>query len=120
MKRSASWRAQTPNKTHTLRPREVIAAKTAPNLSKAPRRDTAQRSPGARTSPDKASLPPVPLLLLPPPLTHPGRSDVHHDLLEGGRLLGLPLGVQCYLLAELSRVGRPGAGARGGSGSTAA
>lgn len=48
MKSSASRRAQTLNKTHTLRPHEVIAAKTAQNLSKAPRRDTAQRSPGAR------------------------------------------------------------------------
>lgn len=44
------------------------------------------------------------LLLLPPSQTHPGRGDVHHDLLEGGRLLGLSLGVQRYLLAKLSGV----------------
>lgn len=50
-------------------------------------------------------------------LTHPGRGDVHHHLLEGGRLLGLSLCVQRDLFAKLSRVGRAGSRARGGSGS---
>lgn len=50
-------------------------------------------------------------------LTHPGRGDVHHHLLEGGRLLGLSLGVQRDLLAKLSRVRRAGSRARSGSGS---
>lgn len=57
------------------------------------------------------------LLLLPPSQTYPGRGDVHHNLLEGGCLLGLSLGMQCYLLAKLSGVGCPGPGARDGSGS---
>lgn len=45
--------------------------------------------------------------------THPGRADVHHHLLKGGRLLGLALGVERYLLAELPGIGSPGPGARG-------
>lgn len=45
-------------------------------------------------------------------VSHPGRRDIHHNLLKGGGLLGLSLGMQCYLLAELSRVGGPGPGAR--------
>lgn len=49
----------------------------------------------------------------------PGGGDVHHDLLEGRRLLGLSLGVQCDLLAKLPGVGGAGPGARAGSGSAA-
>ena len=69
------------------------------------------------TSPARPLFLRAALLLLPPSQTYPGRGDVHHNLLEGGRLLGLSLGRQRYLLAKLSGVGSPGPGARGGSGS---
>lgn len=69
------------------------------------------------TSPARPLFLRAALLLLPPSQTYPGRGDVHHNLLEGGCLLGLSLGMQRYLLAKLSGVGSPGPGARGGSGS---
>lgn len=37
-------------------------------------------------------------------LTHPGGSDVHHNLLEGGCIFGLPLNLDRDFLAEFSRV----------------
>lgn len=45
----------------------------------------------------------------------PGQGEVGHELLEGPRLLGLPLCVQRDLLTELPRVGAARAG-RGGHG----
>lgn len=49
------------------------------------------------------------------PGSHPGQGEVGHELLEGPRLLGLPLCVQRDLLTELPRVGAARAG-RGGHG----
>lgn len=49
------------------------------------------------------------------PGAHPGQGEVGHELLEGPRLLGLPLRVQRDLLTELPRVGAARAG-RGGHG----
>lgn len=47
---------------------------------------------------------------------HPGHGEVRHELLEGPCLLRLLLVVEGDLLAELPRVGAPGARARHGSG----
>lgn len=49
------------------------------------------------------------------PGPHPRQGEVGHELLEGPRLLGLPLRVQRDLLTELPRVGAAGA-RRGGHG----
>lgn len=49
------------------------------------------------------------------PGAHPGQGEVGHELLEGPRLLGLPLRVQGDLLTELPRVGAARTG-RGGHG----
>jgi len=52
------------------------------------------------------------------PPTYPSGGDVHHNLLEGGRLLSLSLCVQRDFLAALSGIGRPGARAQSGTAGT--
>lgn len=90
------------------------------------------RRPGSRTLPARSRAPrpappaPRPRDLSPcrrrrgrprprDPGPHPRQGEVGHELLEGPRLLGLPLRVQRDLLTELPRVGAAGA-RRGGHG----
>lgn len=98
-------------------PGAEAAAVPAPLPTAAPARPRRRPRPGD-LSPASRARPPA----RPPsrtaragPVPHPRQGEVGHELLEGPRLLGLPLRVQRDLLAELPRVGAARA-RRGGHG----
>lgn len=100
-------------------PGDEAAAVPVPLPTAAPARPRRRRRPRpGDLSPASRARPPA----RPPsrtaragPVPHPRQGEVGHELLEGPRLLGLPLRVQRDLLAELPRVGAARA-RRGGHG----